>query len=68
MERITSRSNQLLTHIRKLGTSRAYRREKGEYLCDGGKLLEEALRWSAPIAAVVCREGTALPPLPDGVR
>ena len=68
MERITSRSNQLLTHIRKLGTSRAYRREKGEYLCDGGKLLEEALRWSAPIAAVVCREGAALPSLPDGVR
>ena len=68
MERITSRSNQLLAHIRKLGTSRSYRREMGEFLCDGGKLLEEALRWQAPITAVVCREGAALPPLPEAVR
>ena len=40
MEHITSRQNALMTHIRKLNASRAYRRASGEYLCDGVKLLE----------------------------
>ena len=39
MEHITSRQNALMTHIRKLSASRAYRRASGEYLCDGVKLL-----------------------------
>ncbi len=67
-ERITSRANPLMTHIRKLAASRAYRRETGEYLADGVKLLEEAARWGAPITAVVYTAGTALPPLPPDVR
>ncbi len=67
-ERITSRTNPLMTHIRKLGSSRSYRRETGEYIGDGVKLLEEAVKWKAPLTAVVCTEGTALPKLPDGVR
>ena len=40
VERITSRTNPLMTHIRKLSSSRSYRREHGEYLGDGTKLLE----------------------------
>ena len=68
MERITSRTNPLMTHIRKLAASRSYRRESGEYLGDGVKLLEEAARWGAALTSVVCTEGTALPPLPAGVR
>ena len=44
-ERITSRANPLMVHIRKLASSRAYRYETGEYLGDGVKLLEEAVRW-----------------------
>ena len=43
-ERITSRANPLMTHIRKLASSRVYRRKAGEYLGDGVKLLEEAAR------------------------
>ena len=39
MEHITSRQNALMTHIRKMSYSRAYRRASGEYLCDGVKLL-----------------------------
>ena len=31
-ERITSRANPLMTHIRKLASSRSYRRQCGEYL------------------------------------
>lgn len=69
MEKITSRKNPLLTKIRKLaaGGSRD-RRETGEYLGDGTKLLEEALKWGAPLTAVVVSEGLELPPLPDQVR
>ena len=68
MEHITSRQNALMTHIRKLNASRAYRRASGEYLCDGVKLLEEALRWSAPLKTVVLSEGVDAPSLPSGVR
>ena len=67
-ERITSRANPLMTHIRKLASSRSYRYETGEYLGDGTKLLEEAARWGAALTAVVYTPGTALPPLPEGVR
>ena len=68
MEHITSRQNALMTHIRKLNASRAYRRASGEYLCDGVKLLEEALRWNAPLKTVVLSEGVDAPTLPSGVR
>ena len=67
-EHITSRKNPLMTQIRKLAASRSARREQGLFLGDGVKLLEEALRWSAPLTAVVVTEGTALPPMPEDVR
>lgn len=67
-EQITSRANPLMTHIRKLASSRAHRYETGEYLGDGVKLLEEAVRWNAALTVVVYTPGTALPPLPEDVR
>ena len=67
-ERITSRTNPLMTHIRKLGSSRSYRRETGEYIGDGTKLLEEAVKWGVPLTAVVFTEGVEIPLLPEGVR
>lgn len=67
-EHITSRSNPLLTRVRKLQKNRAARQTAGEYLGDGVKLLEEALRWNAAVTTVICSEGLALPPVPDGVR
>ena len=45
MELITSRSNPLLAHMRKLLKSRSYRRTCNEGISDGVKLLEEAIRW-----------------------
>ncbi len=66
-ERITSRQNPLMTHIRKLSSSASYRRQTGEYLGDGVKLLEEALRWGAPLTTVVTTEKVS-PRLPEGVR
>ena len=67
-EYISSRSNPLMTHIRKLASSRSYRRERGEYLGDGVKLLEEAVKWDVPLVVVVHTKGIALPPLQEGVR
>ena len=68
MELITSRSNPLLAHMRKLLKSRSYRRTCNEGISDGVKLLEEAIRWQAPLTAVVLTEDAACPVLPEGVR
>lgn len=67
-EVITSRSNPLMAHIRRLASSRAHRREAGVYLGEGRKLLAEALRSGYVPHTVVCTPGTELPELPDGVR
>lgn len=69
MERITSRKNPLLMKLRALASGAPRdRRAAGEYLGDGTKLLEEALRWGAELTTVVVAEGTPCPPLPEGVR
>ena len=68
MERITSRSNPLMQHIRKLASTASYRRACGEFVCDSPKLLGEALLWKAEVLCVVFTGGTALPALPEGVR
>ena len=63
LERLTSRKNPLIAHLRLLGTDRAYRRERGEFLCDGEKLLREALLWRAEITSVLwCGEPTVQVP------
>lgn len=67
-ERITSGKNPLAAHVRKLGTSRAYRRETGESVCDGEKLLREALSWGVSIPALFVLEGAELPSLPEATR
>ena len=67
-ETITSRENPLMTHLRKLASSRSYRKKSGEYLCDGTKLLAEALKWGAEVKTAVFFEEVDIPPLPDGVR
>lgn len=66
--RITSRTNPLIAHVRRLGADRGYRREAGEFLCEGPKLLNEALRWGARVRGLLAAEGTSLPPLPEDVR
>ncbi|MGI5963857.1 MAG: TrmH family RNA methyltransferase [Lawsonibacter sp.] len=68
VERITSRKNPLISQIRKLSGSRAQRRAEKLYLGDGRKLLEEALRWQAPLQTVVLTQGEDVPALPDNVR
>lgn len=67
MEKITSRTNPRLAHIRRLASSAAYRRDCGEFLCDSPKLLHEALLWGAEILQVVYTAGTELPQLGKNV-
>lgn len=61
METITSKSNPLCVHLRKLASSRSYREETGEFLCDSPKLLREAVLWDADIPVLLYTEGTELP-------
>ncbi len=67
MERITSRKNRLIVHMRALGSDRACRRAAGEYLCEGEKLLREALACGAVIGDVLHARETPME-LPEGVR
>lgn len=68
METITSRTNPLCTHFRKLASSRSYREETGEFLCDSPKLLREAAMWGAQVAALMYTEGAELSEVPAGSR
>lgn len=68
MEQITSAQNPLLRHIRKLQSSRAYRVEQREFVADGFKLLNEALKWYPKLKTVIVSEKERLPALPEGVR
>lgn len=67
MERITSRQNKLIQHIRKLQSSRSYRYQCGQFVAEGTKLLEEAVRWYDGLDTVVVQEGV-LVSVPESVR
>ena len=67
METITSRKNSRVQALRLLGRDKAYRRGQGLFLCDGEKLLSEALANGAEIAEIYLRGahgGSALPKVP----
>ncbi len=67
-ERITSRKNPLLVRVRRLLSRRSARREENIFLGDGIKLLQEAVRWNAPLETVLCTSPALLPDLPAEVR
>ena len=68
IEAISSRKNQHIVRLRSLAADGAFRREQGEYLCDGIKLLREALAQGADLRTVLWKEqAEALPGL-EGVK
>ena len=67
MDIITSRKNPNIQHLRRLASDRAYRRSTGEFLCDGSKLLEEALQNFAEITGIYTRENKKCV-VPDDIR
>ena len=56
MDTVTSRHDALVRRFRQLCRDRVFRRERGEFVCDGTKLLDEALSAGADIGAVLFRE------------
>lgn len=63
---IESRQNSALRHLARLGRERKYRRSTEEMLCEGEKMLEEALRSGAQPGVLLVRE-RAKDSLPDGL-
>lgn len=69
LERITSRQNPLMVRLKKLGADKKARRQEGAFLCEGDKLVGEALRWEAGVETLVVAEGVVPPAgVPQGVR
>ncbi len=68
MEQITSRKNMYIRHVRRLAADGAYRREAGEFLCDGRKTLEEALAFGARITSVLWKERAGDGAFPDAAQ
>ena len=68
VEHITSRKNPLILRLRALAADGAYRRAEGEYLCDGHKLLYEALDKGAEVRSVLWKEKPGETELPAQVR
>ena len=67
-EIITSKQNAALVHARKLLRSRAYRQQCQEYIAEGTKLLEEALKWKAGVKMILLSEALVCPGVPDEIR
>ncbi|MBE6911791.1 MAG: RNA methyltransferase [Ruminococcaceae bacterium] len=55
-ERITSRQNKTIKYVRALSGDKALRQEKKEFVCDGDKLLFEAISEKADIRMVLVSE------------
>ncbi len=68
VEYITSLQNPLIRHMRKLQNSRSYRRESREFICEGWKLLEEAMKWFPYVKTVVYAKGRQCPPMSSQTR
>lgn len=66
-ERITSRKNPLIQHVKKLFSSRTYRNETGLFAADGTKLLAEAIRFYPGLDTVILSDGVSMD-IPDSVR
>ena len=64
---LLGKTSKLAAHVRKLLASAQYRRECSQYVCEGTKLLFDAAKSGADIAAVIHTPGTELPELDSKV-
>ena len=53
MEKLTSRRNPVCIHLKKLGTGKSYRDEQGLFICEGHKMLDEAVKNGAVVDVVL---------------
>jgi len=69
MDKLTSRKNEYIRHLRSLASDRDYRNRQGEFVCDGLKLLREALCFKAEVTSVLWKNSAeALPGLEKAVQ
>ncbi len=68
MENISSRKNQYIMRLRALANDAELRRSEREYLCDGLKLLDEAVQKGARILSVLWKEEAKPMPGLDGAK
>lgn len=66
METISSRKNQIIAHLKALANDGAYREKTRQYVCDGEKLLREALDAGALVTLVLWAEKPAFA-LPESI-
>jgi TrmH family RNA methyltransferase len=67
MEKLTSRRNPVCVHLKKLGAEKSYREEHKLFLCNGEKLLFEALKSNAGIEIILTSKEITYT-LPAGAR
>ena len=67
MEKITSRRNPVLVHVKKLSSNRSYRLSHNEFVCDGAKILSEALSSGVEVKYVLA-EHPYVHEIPDTVK
>lgn len=67
-ERISSRKNKYIAHLRALASDAEYRYACAEYLCDGMKLLAEALDKGARVRSVLWKDAAEELPGLDGAK
>lgn len=59
MEKLSSRKNEYIRRLRLLASDAGFRAGRGEYVCDGLKMLKEALSFGAEIRSVLWKEQSA---------
>ncbi len=67
-EKIISRKNRYISHVRTLASDAAYREAAGEFLCDGVKTLREALTFGAEIVSVLWKDEQGTVEVPDSAE
>lgn len=60
MEYVTSRRNSTVQQIKKLASNRKYRRQEGEFLCEGPKMWAEAVRWGWTVSTLLTSDESIL--------
>ena len=68
MERISSRKNGYIAYLRQLASDGALRRDSGETVLDGEKLLGEALASGCEVTSLLAAEGSLPGRVPEGAR
>ena len=56
MECVTSRQNNAVQHVKKLASNRKFRRETGEFLCEGPKMWAEAMEHGWVVSTLLTSE------------